>query len=92
MARTTTPLTPRQRRLAAQIAINTRWAGASAEDRAAQGARGQAGLLARFEREVDPAGELEAAERARRAEHAYKAHMARLSLASSKARARHGAA
>jgi hypothetical protein len=87
MARTATPFTNKQRRLRGQIAINTRWANASAEDRAEQGARGQAGLLARFERQVDPGGELEPAERARRAGNAYQAHMARLALASSNARA-----
>ena len=81
------PPTPQQRRLRGQIAINTRWANASAEDRAEQGARGHAGLPKRFEREVDPGGQLEPAERARRANNAYQAHMARLSLASSKARA-----
>ena len=40
----------------------------------------------RFEREVDPAGELDPAERGRRARHALKEHMLRLSLASAKAR------
>ncbi len=42
-------LTPEQRHLRAQIAANTRW---SREDLAANVARGQAGLLARFEREA----------------------------------------
>ena len=48
----------------------------------------RAGFLARFEREVDPDGSLSEVERRRRAECALKAHMTRLSLASSKARAR----
>ncbi|HET9255759.1 MAG TPA: hypothetical protein VFO16_11215 [Pseudonocardiaceae bacterium] len=42
--------------------------------------------LARFEREADPDGVLEPAERARRAQAARRAHMQRLALASSKAR------
>jgi hypothetical protein len=81
-------LTPEQRRLRASIAINERWARASAADRENAGLRGQAGLRARFEREVDPDGQLDPAERARRAGNKYAAHMARLALASSKARAR----
>jgi hypothetical protein len=80
------PLTPEQRRIRASIAAHTRW---SAEDPAANAARGQAGLLAKFERQIraaDPT--LPDAEVARRAESARQAHMARLALASSKARAR----
>ena len=78
-------LTPEQRTLRASIAAHTRW---SKEDPAANAARGQAGLLARFEREAraaDPG--LPDAEVARRAQSAYQAHMGRLSFASSKARA-----
>jgi hypothetical protein len=78
-----TSLTPAERRLRAQAAAHARWA---QEDPIANAARGQAGLLARFEREVDPDGTLPPAERARRAESARKAHMARLAFASSKAR------
>lgn len=76
-------LTAAQRKIRAQIAANSRW---SKEDPAASAARGQAGLLARFEREVDPEGTLSPAERARRAQSALRAHMQRLALASSKAR------
>lgn len=47
----------------------------------------RAAFMARFERQVDPHGELSEAERAKRAEAAFKAHMAGLALASSKARA-----
>lgn len=78
-------LTPEQRHLRASIAAHARW---SKENPAANAARGQAGLLAKFEREIraaDPA--LPDAEVARRAESARKAHMGRLALASSKARA-----
>jgi hypothetical protein len=78
-------LTPEQRTLRARIAAAARWAG---EDPAANAARGQAGLINRFRREVDPDGTLPEAERERRAQSAYRAHMSRLALASSKARAR----
>lgn len=83
------PLNPAQRKLRAQIAANTRW---SREDPAPTGARGQAGLLARFEKQVDPDGTLSPEERARRAEAARKAHMQRLALASAKARSARKAA
>lgn len=46
-------------------------------------------FLARFEREVDPEGVLPLAERQRRADHARRAHFARLARLSAKAR-RHG--
>ena len=78
-------LTPEQRRLRAQIAAHIRW---SREDPTANAVRAQAGLVARFERQVDPAGTLEPAERARRVESARKAHMKRLALKSAKARRR----
>ena len=45
-------------------------------------------MLDRFEREVDPNGELTPAERARRAGHARKAYFTRLSLKSAQARRR----
>jgi hypothetical protein len=78
-------LTPPQRTLRASKAAYTRW---SREDPAENAARGQAGLLARFEREArDAEPGLSEAEYARRAESARKAHMAGLALASSKARA-----
>ena len=44
------------------------------------------GSLSYFEREVDPDGVLDPAERARRAEYARKAYFAKLALASAKAR------
>lgn len=51
-------------------------------------AAGRAAFLARFEREVDPDGLLPEAERQRRAEHARKAHFARLARLSAEARRR----
>jgi hypothetical protein len=49
-------------------------------------APGRTAFLARFERQVDPDGRLDAEERARRAELARRAYFARLSLAAAKAR------
>jgi hypothetical protein len=51
-------------------------------DRTARTEPGRKGFLARFEREVDPEGVLPESERARRAEHARKAYMQKLALAS----------
>jgi hypothetical protein len=79
------PLTREQRSIRASIAAHTRWA---REDPSASAARGQAGLLARFGREVREAEPgLTEAEYERRAASAYKAHFQRLAFASSKARA-----
>ena len=57
------------------------------KDPAEQTASARAAFLSRFEREVDPDGVLQPAERFRRAEHAKKAYFLRLALASRKARA-----
>ena len=76
-------LTPEQRTIRGAIAANTRW---SREDPAVNAGRGQAGLVEKFRREVDPDGTLPEAERERRAQCAYRAHFQRLALASSKAR------
>jgi hypothetical protein len=78
-------LTPEQRSLRARIAANARWKG---EDPRPTAKRGQRGLLARFESEVDPEGILPEAERTRRAEAARREHMTRLAYKSSKARSR----
>lgn len=51
-------------------------------------APGTAAFLARFEREVDPDGQLSEAERRGRALAARRAYFARLALASSRARSR----
>lgn len=76
--------TPQQRSLAGSIAAQTRWL--KETDRTAAAKRGMDGLLAKFEREVDPEGVLSSAERRARALAARKLHMTRLALASSKAR------
>lgn len=79
-------MSPEERSMRGRIAASSRWARASAEDRAAAGRTARRGFDARFEREVDPDGTLSVEERFRRAEHAKKAYMLRLALASSKAR------
>ena len=76
------------RKMAAQIAAHASWA--ATPDRTARTAAARAGLVAKFEREVDPDGTLPLAERARRAESLRKAHYVRLALASAKSR-RHAA-
>lgn len=82
-------LTPEQRSQRARIAALTRW---SKEDPAETARRGQAGLLRRFEDQVDPDRALPEAERTRRAEAARKAHMTRLAFNSAKARSKAPAA
>ena len=78
------PLSPAERRLRAQVAVHTSWANTT--DRRARTAPATAASMARFEKLVDPDGVLPAEERAARAESARKAHMARLALASARAR------
>ena len=77
-------LTPAQRTIRAKIAANARWAG---EDGKANAKRAQAGLRAKFTREIRGRfPDLSDAEVERRAESAFRAHMQRLALRSSKAR------
>jgi hypothetical protein len=81
-----TSLSPEQRSLRASLAAHEMHA---RNDSRKITANARAGFLAKFLREVDAttAG-LPEAERLRRAEHLLRAHMKRLALASSKARAR----
>jgi len=82
-------LTPAQRSIPARIAANTRW---SAEDGKGNAQRAQAGLRARFLRETrERFPDLSPAEIERRADSAFRAHMQRLALKSSKARGAGGA-
>jgi hypothetical protein len=78
-----TGLTPEQRRLRTRLAAYAMHArhDPRVTTRAARDA-----FLARFEREVDPHGELPPRERLRRAEAARKAYFTALALSSSKAR------
>lgn len=66
------PMTPEERSRAATRAALIRW---SKEDPTPNARRGQAGLLRKFEREVDPEQQLDPLERRRRAECARRAHM-----------------
>jgi len=81
---TATPLTPEQRSLRARIASHVSWA--NTEDPKARTAPARSAFFDRFERQVDPDGVLDPADRRRRAEHARKAHMQRLALKSARAR------
>lgn len=76
-------LTPEQRSLRARLAAHTLHAQGGTTTTAARAARAQ-----QFERQVDPDGVLEPAERARRAAHAQQAHMLAMALKSAKARSR----
>ncbi|CCH89088.1 protein of unknown function [Modestobacter italicus] len=77
------------RAVIARIASAERWARTG--DRSAATRPARQGLRARFEREADPDGVLDEAERARRADALMTAHMLRLARASARAR-RGGAA
>lgn len=79
-------LSPEQRALRSRIAAHSKWAGEA--DPSAATAPARRAFLDRFEREADPDGTLDSAERVRRAEHLRRAHFARLAFASAKARAR----
>ncbi len=75
---------PESRSLVGRIAANTRWS--SCTDRTAATAPARRAFDQRFELQVDPDGTLPPAERAFRAEHARKAHFARLALKSAQSR------
>lgn len=70
--------------LIARIAAAERWARTA--DRAAATEPARRGLRARFERDADPDGVLDVAERARRADALFAAHMLRLARASARVR------
>lgn len=77
-------LTPTERTLRARLAAHASWANTA--DRSARTAPARRAYMKRFERQVDPDGSLDSAERARRAEHAMRAHMTRAALKSAQAR------
>lgn len=79
-------LTPEQRALRARANAHSSWA--KTEDRAARTAKAREAAMGRFEREVDPDGRLDPAERAKRADNAKRAYYADLALRSSKKRKR----
>ncbi len=78
-------LTPAQARLRARIAAHSLH---SQRDSKEITAKARAAFRSKFEREVDPDGTLLAEERQRRADHARRAHMARLALKAARARSR----
>jgi hypothetical protein len=81
-------LSPEQRRLRAQTAAYERW---SKEDPREGTKPARAAYMRRFVDQVDPDRILAEPERERRAQAALKAHMARMALASSRARAKRAA-
>jgi len=82
-------LTPGQRRLRARLAAHARWA--KTVDRTAATAAARAGIIARFEREVDPEGVLNPKIRARLAENARRQFLAQIAMKSVEARRRKAA-
>lgn len=76
-------MTPAERSLRARAGAHALHAQGGTSTKA-----GTTAFLARFERQVDPGGTLAPEERARRADHALKSHMAALSLKASRARSR----
>ena len=75
---------PATRVLVARIAAHEKWARCS--DPAAATAAARRAFTDRFEQLVDPEGQLDPAERTRRAGHARRAHYQRLALKSAQAR------
>ena len=80
-------MTPEQRALRARIASNARWSQASKADRTAGTATARRVRREQWAAEVDPDGELPPDELARRVANKQAEHMARMTLASSRARA-----
>ncbi|MEX0698902.1 MAG: hypothetical protein WD354_04135 [Acidimicrobiia bacterium] len=76
-------LTPQQRSLRGRLAAHTLH---SKVDSTAHTEAARNAFMARFERQVDPDGVLDPAERSRRAEQAKKAYFAGLALKSARAR------
>ena len=77
-------LTPAERRLAGEAGAHKSWA--LTEDWPARTAPARQAANAKFERQVDPKGELSPAERAKRAEQARKSYFKTLAFKSAKVR------
>lgn len=71
-------MTPEQRSLRARMAANARWS--KTTDRSQSTTAARAAFFAKFEKQVDPQGELSTTERSLRAEYAMRAHMQRLAF------------
>jgi hypothetical protein len=80
----TKPMTPAQRVLRAKAAADASWA--KTPDRSARTEPARRAALARFERQVDPNGELSEEERALRAASARRSYFRFLALRSARAR------
>ena len=78
------PTTPEERSLRARIGAHALHA--KVADRSAHTAAARRAFLGRFESEVDPDGQLDPEERARRADHARRRYFLSLSLRSARAR------
>ncbi|GGO70679.1 hypothetical protein [Nonomuraea cavernae] len=78
------PLTPEQRAMRARLAAHVRWS--KARDRSAELAKARETFMSRFEKEVDPNGEMTPETRALAAESARKAYFTRLAYRSARAR------
>jgi len=76
--------TPQARSLVGRVGAHEKWAHCS--DRSAATAPARRAFDDRFEKQVDPDGVLDPAERARRAVHLRKAYFTRLALRSAQAR------
>jgi hypothetical protein len=81
-------MTPEQRRLRAQVAANARWSRYMARED--QSAAARSAINARLERQVDPEGQLDPAERARLVRAAARRLSAELNLAKARKRASGG--
>lgn len=77
-------MTPAELSMRGQLGAHALWA--KTEDRAARTEAARKGFQRRFENQVDTPGTLDPEERHRRAQHARKAHMLKLAMASAKAR------
>lgn len=78
-------MTPEQRHMRAEKAAYVSWA--KTPDRAARTEAARRAAMSRFERQVDPDGTMDPAERAQRAAALRKAHFRSMAYASSRARA-----
>ena len=79
-------LSPTERSLIGRLGAHERWS--RCPDRAAATSPARRAFEARFERQVDPAGLMSPADRARAVENARSAYYTRLALASAQARRR----
>lgn len=78
--------TPAQRSMAARIAANERWSRKTTSERVDATAKARAARMDRYERQVDPDGQLDPAERRVLADNAMRAAMSRMALAGAKKR------